>query len=45
MCSGKIALILIEARVKAKNDSLTIIRIEQLYPFPAKTLKQNYKKL
>ena len=46
MCSGKIYFDLIEARVKAKNDSLTIIRIEQLYPFPAKTLAKiikNYK--
>ncbi len=46
MCSGKIYFDLIEARMKAKNDSLTIIRIEQLYPFPAKTLAKiikNYK--
>jgi len=44
MCSGKIYYDLIEAREKFKNSKIVIIRIEQLYPFPAKTLANILKR-
>ena len=44
MCSGKIYFDLIEAREKAKNDSVVYVRIEQLYPFPVKTLAKILKR-
>ena len=44
MCSGKIYFDLIEAREKIKNDKVFFIRIEQLYPFPVKTLAQELKR-
>jgi len=44
MCSGKIYYDLIEAREEYKNDKVTFVRIEQLYPFPAKTLANILKR-
>ncbi len=44
MCSGKIYYDLIEARESAQNSKVVFIRIEQLYPFPAKTLANLLKK-
>ena len=44
ICSGKIYFDLVEAREKAKNDKVVFVRLEQLYPFPAKTLATILKK-
>ena len=47
MCSGKIYYDLIEAREKFQNKDVVFVRLEQLYPFPAKTLAnilKRYKK-
>ena len=43
ICSGKIYFDLLEAREKARNDRVIIFRIEQLYPFPAKSLAKALK--
>ncbi len=44
LCSGKIYYDLIEAREKYKNNKVTFLRLEQLYPFPAKTLANILKR-
>ena len=41
LCSGKIYYDLIDQREKQKADKVQIVRIEQLYPFPAKTLAKH----
>ena len=38
LCSGKVAYDLIEARDKAGLDNTSIVRIEQIYPFPGEPL-------
>ena len=43
LSSGNIYFDLLEAREKAKNDKIIIFRIEQLYPFPAKSLAKALK--
>ncbi len=43
MCSGKIYFDLLEAREKLKKNDVVLYRIEQLYPFPAKTLVKELK--
>ena len=44
ICSGKIYFDLLEVREKYKNSEIVFIRIEQLYPFPAKTLAKLLKR-
>ncbi len=44
ICSGKIYYDLIEEREKTNNNNIVFIRLEQLYPFPAKTLAKALKK-
>ena len=43
LCSGKVYFDLLEAREKLKVDDVILYRIEQLYPFPAKTLVSELK--
>ncbi len=43
ICSGKVYFDLLEAREKAKKDNIVFFRIEQLYPFPAKSLAKALK--
>lgn len=43
-CSGKLYYDLLEAREKNKEVGTAVIRIEQLYPFPAERLQSELKK-
>ena len=43
LCSGKIYFDLLAAREKIKKDDVVLYRIEQLYPFPAKSLVKEIK--
>ena len=45
LCSGKVAYDLLEARDKAGDRNTAIIRIEQLYPFPADPLITRLKRM
>ena len=44
ICSGKVYFDLIESREKTKNNKVVFIRIEQIYPFPLKTLANIVKR-
>tara|TARA_E500000331_G_scaffold230762_1_gene220942 strand:- start:8339 stop:11254 length:2916 start_codon:yes stop_codon:yes gene_type:complete len=44
ICSGKIYFDLLDAREKIKRSDIFFIRIEQLYPFPVKTLAKELKR-
>ncbi len=43
ICSGKIYFDLLEAREKNKVDDVIFVRIEELYPFPVKSLIKSIK--
>ncbi len=45
LCSGKVAYDLIEARDAAGDKNTSIVRIEQLYPFPAEPLVVRLKRM
>ena len=45
LCSGKVAYDLIEARDEAGDKNTSIVRIEQLYPFPAEPLVVRLKRM
>ncbi len=43
LCSGKVYFDLLAAREKIKRDDVILLRIEQLYPFPVKSLVKELK--
>jgi len=43
LCSGKVYFDLLEAREKIKRNDIVFFRIEQLYPFPVKSLVKEVK--
>ena len=43
ICSGKVYFDLLEEREKTKKNDVLLLRIEQLYPFPAKSLAKELK--
>src|SRR5690606_14025862 len=43
LCSGKVAYDLMEAREEAKLEDVSIVRLEQLYPFPGEPLAVRLK--
>jgi 2-oxoglutarate dehydrogenase E1 component len=45
LCSGKVGYELMEARDKAGDRNTAIVRVEQLYPFPAEPLVARLKRL
>jgi len=45
LCTGKLAYELIEARDKAGDRHISIVRVEQLYPFPGEALLARLKRM
>ena len=43
ICSGKVYFDLLEEREKNKRNDILLLRIEQLYPFPARSLAKELK--
>lgn len=44
LCSGKFYYDLLKAKEEGKRDDVAIVRIEQLYPFPAEQVDKIFKK-
>ena len=44
LCSGKVFYDLAEARKKSEDRSVAIVRLEQLYPFPLKSIRETLAK-
>jgi 2-oxoglutarate dehydrogenase E1 component len=44
ICSGKVYFDLLDGREKLRNNKVFLLRIEQLYPFPVKTLAKELKR-
>ncbi|MEA3018195.1 MAG: 2-oxoglutarate dehydrogenase component, partial [Sphingomonadales bacterium] len=45
LCTGKLAYELLEARDKAGDATISVVRIEQLYPFPGEALLARLKRM
>ncbi|MBS1240235.1 MAG: sucA, partial [Proteobacteria bacterium] len=45
LCSGKVAYDLIETRDKEQMEDVSIVRLEQLYPFPGEPLAIRLKRM
>ncbi|HSE17865.1 MAG TPA: multifunctional oxoglutarate decarboxylase/oxoglutarate dehydrogenase thiamine pyrophosphate-binding subunit/dihydrolipoyllysine-residue succinyltransferase subunit, partial [Pyrinomonadaceae bacterium] len=44
LCSGKVYYDLIEARKKIEGRNVAVVRLEQLYPFPAQSIRETLAK-
>ena len=44
LCSGKVFYDLAEARKKSEDRSVAIVRLEQFYPFPLKSIRETLEK-
>ena len=44
LCSGKVYFDLLEKREEIKDNTVQLIRVEQLYPFPVKALAKHIKR-
>ena len=45
LCCGKVAYDLMEAREKERLEDVSIVRLEQLYPFPGEPLAARLKRM